>query len=277
MSQNETGVATDNDVRPGPAGAAASGRAEPREPGDPVAASDVSARSESLDAAGQRTGKRAAAPERKCILTGEHGGRGGLIRLALDADGGVHADLGARAPGRGAWLKPDRALIATAAAKGRLRGALMRAFKTSRITVPDDLVETIASGLERRALDRLGLENKAGHLIWGSERIGDALGAGRARLVLHAADAAPDGTAKLDGKARGAAAGGRVASLVLPAGRERLSLALGRENVVHAAVCDAAASQRVVAAVDRWRAFNGMISEDTGADAADDIRYQGPA
>ncbi|MGI4880102.1 MAG: DUF448 domain-containing protein [Janthinobacterium lividum] len=220
---------------------------------------------------------RAAEPERKCILTGEHGARDALIRLALDGDGRVHADLAARAPGRGAWLKPDRALIATAAAKGKLRGALMRAFKTTSIAVPDDLVDRIADGLQRRALDRLGLENKAGNLIWGAERIGDALAAGRVRLLLHADDAAPDGTAKLDGKAKGAP--NRVTSAALPVGREQLSLALGRENVVHAAVCDAAASQRVMAAVERWRAFNGMNSHGTVADetASDDIRHQDPA
>jgi len=209
------------------------------------------------------TGKTASAPERKCILTGTHGTRDGLIRLALDDAGQVHADLAARAPGRGAWLSPDRELIASAAAKGKLRGLLMRAFKTTSIAVPDDLVATIASGLERRALDRLGLENKAGHLIWGSDRIGDALG-GRAKLLLHASDAAPDGVAKLDGRAR---AGG-VTVVVLPADRARLSLALGRENVVHAAVCDGAAAARVIAAVVRWRAFNGISAEAVGVPAA---------
>ena len=211
------------------------------------------------------TGKPSA-PERKCILTGEHGTRDALIRLALDDEGRVHADLAARAPGRGAWLSPDANLIATAAAKGKLRGVLMRAFKTTSIAVPDDLVDTIAGGLQRRALDRLGLENKAGHLIWGSERIGDALNAGRVRLLLHANDAAPDGAAKLDGKAKGAP--NRVRSIVLPVGREILSLALGRENVVHAAVCETAAAARVSAAVGRWRAFNGLDFNDMGADAA---------
>lgn len=218
-------------------------------------------------------GKTASAPERKCILTGRHGTRDGLIRLALDGDGRVHADLAARAPGRGAWLSPDSALIATAAGKGRLRGALLRAFKTSAVTVPDDLVDTIATGLERRALDRLGLENKAGNLIWGSDRIGEALQAGRARLLLHASDAAADGRAKLDGKARGAP--NTVVSLVIPADRARLSLALGRENVVHAAVCDAGAATRVTAAVDRWRAFNGLISVVATATTAVEMKVSG--
>lgn len=191
-------------------------------------------------------------PERRCIISGEHGGRGDLIRLALDADGAVAPDLGAKAPGRGAWVTPDRTLIATALATGKLRGALSRAFKTSAITVPDDLVARIDAGLERRAMDTLGLANKAGHLIWGGDRIGDALAAGRARLLLHASDAAADGSDKLDRKARG------IATMVLPVSRERLSLALGRENVVHAAVCDSATAARVTAAVDRWLAFSGL-------------------
>ena len=215
-------------------------------------------------------------PERRCIISGEHGARAELIRLALDANGAVMPDLGARAPGRGAWLSPNRALIATAAGKGRLRGALMRAFKTNSIAVPDDLVERIAEGLKRRALDGLGLANKAGHLIWGTERIGDALLNGRARLLLHAADAAPDGIRKLDGKAL--AAERNVPVRVLPVGREELSLALGRENVVHAAVCDSAGAARVVAALDRWLAFNGTNDGVSEASAASgEIRYQGPA
>ena len=191
-------------------------------------------------------------PERRCIISGDHAGRDDLIRLALDADGAVAPDLGARAPGRGAWITPDRELIAAALAKGKLKGAIARAFKTSAIQVPDDLVARIDAGLERRAMDALGLANKAGHLIWGGERIGDALAAGRAKLLLHASDAAEDGTEKLRRKARG------IATIVLPVSRERLSLALGRENVVHAAVCDSAGAARVTAALQRWLAFSGL-------------------
>ncbi len=227
-----------------------------------------------IDVHGGAGGKAASTPERKCILTGAHGTRDGLIRLALDERRrGSMPTLarGRRDAARG--CRPTAALIATAAAKGKLRGALMRAFKTTSVTVPDDLVETIASGLERRALDRLGLENKAGHLIWGSDRIGEALRAGRAKLLLHASDAAPDGMAKLDGKARGAP--NSVVSLVLPADRARLSLALGRENVVHAAVCDGAAAMRVIAAVDRWRAFNGLILVETTANDAVEMKVSG--
>lgn len=210
-------------------------------------------------------------PERKCILSGEHGSRDALIRLAIGPDGEVLPDLGAKAPGRGAWISPDRQLIEQAIAKGRLRGALARAFKGQPLRVPDDLAQRIETGLLRRALDRLGLEMRAGHLILGFDRISDALGSGRAHLILHALDAASDGRAKLDGKARM----GRIPSLTIPASRMDLSLALGRENVVHAALDDRAAAARVSAAVERWRAFCGLRDEGTDAGdapAADDVR-----
>lgn len=201
------------------------------------------------------------APERKCILSGEHGPREGLIRLALGPDGEVLPDLGAKAPGRGAWISPDRQLIETAVAKGRLRGALARAFKGAPIEVPADLVDRIEQGLKRRALDRLGLEMRTGNLMLGSDRILDKIRAGRVHLLLHAADASLDGRGKLDQKLRVSEVGETV---VLPVGRAELSVALGRENVVHAALCDRAAAIRVAAAVSRWRAFCG--TNDHGAD-----------
>lgn len=200
-------------------------------------------------------------PERKCVLSGEHGPRAGLIRLALGPDGTVLPDLGAKAPGRGAWVSPDRRLIETAVAKGRLRGALARAFKDSKIDVPDDLADRIADGLKRRTLERLGLELRAGHLILGSDRILDRIRAGRVELLLHAADASPDGRGKLDQKLRVSEVG---KAIVLPVGRAELSVALGRENVVHAALCDRAAATRVATAVSRWDAFCG--TNDDGAD-----------
>jgi len=109
----------------------------------------------------QPMGDDAHLPERRCILTGAHGARDELVRLALGPDGAVWPDLAARLPGRGAWIKADRALLEAAIAKGKLKGALARAFKDAPPTIPDDLPARIAAGLERRALDRLGLEHRA--------------------------------------------------------------------------------------------------------------------
>jgi predicted RNA-binding protein YlxR (DUF448 family) len=200
-------------------------------------------------------GAEGATPERRCILTGAHGPRASLIRLALGPDNQVAADLGAKLPGRGAWISADRAMLETAMAKGKLKGALARAFKANNLKLSEDLADQIAVGLERRALDRLGLENKAGNLIWGHERVGEALLKGKVRLLMHAQDARADGMSKLEARRRGASPD--TVSIVLPVGRDQLSMALGRENVVHAAIGDGGGAARVIEALERWAAFNG--------------------
>ncbi|MGF1550273.1 MAG: DUF448 domain-containing protein [Sphingomonadaceae bacterium] len=204
-------------------------------------------------------------PERTCIVSRRKAPQAELIRLALGPDGTVHPDIRARAPGRGAWIGADRAELEGAQAKGRLKEALARAFKTGAMTVPDDLPLRIEQALRQAALDRLGLEARAGTLLSGSERIERAARKGEVELVIHAADAAADGRKTLDQAWR---AGGRQGEgLVFPADRAILSAALGRQNVVHIALTDRAAAERVLRAMERWRAFIGPDFE-AEADAA---------
>jgi predicted RNA-binding protein YlxR (DUF448 family) len=194
-------------------------------------------------------------PERKCILTGAHGERASLIRLALGPDGAVWPDLAAKLPGRGAWIVADRAVLEAAMAKGKLRAALARAFRTP-VAVPDDLADRIAAGLERRALDRLGLEHRAGHLIFGADKLNEWCRSGRVHLLLHAADAAEDGVSKLDQAFR-QGDGDMGSVLRLAVGRDALSRALGRENMVHSGVIDGKAAARIATEVARAVAFTG--------------------
>ena len=206
-------------------------------------------------------------PERTCILSRRTAARDALIRLALGPDGAVAPDIRARAPGRGAWIGVDRPTLETAQSKGKLRGALVRAFKTEQIAVPDDLGDRIEAALRQATLDRLGLEARAGNLVTGSDRIETAARRGDVALLIHAADAAAEGRRKLDQAWRvGAEAeGSGRTGLVFPLDRPILSLALGRENVVHVAIVDQAAAARVTHAIDRWRAF---IGRDAGLGAA---------
>ena len=198
-------------------------------------------------------------PERKCILTGAHDARANLIRLALGPDGIVLPDLRAKAPGRGAWIGVDRAALETALAKGKLKGALARAFKTGDITIPADLPDMIEQGLHRLALDRLGLENRAGAVLAGSDRIADAARRGQVHLLLHAEDAGIDGNRKLDQALRVGrdCEGSGLKGMVIPASRTILSMALGRENVVHIALTAPASAARVAQAFARWCGFIG--------------------
>jgi hypothetical protein len=175
----------------------------------------------------------------------------------------VLPDVRARAPGRGAWIGVDRKALEQAQAKGKLRGALQRALKTDQLAIPQDLPQRIEDALRQTALDRLGLEARAGTLIIGAERIAVSARRGELRLLLHAEDAAEDGRRSLDQAWR--VGGGAQEGLVFPAQRTILSLALGRQNVVHIGIIDAAAAARVLSALTRWRAF---IEADEGLSAA---------
>ncbi|MBV7255950.1 DUF448 domain-containing protein [Pacificimonas sp. WHA3] len=214
-------------------------------------------------------------PVRTCILSRDAAPRTALIRLALGPDGDVMPDLAAKAPGRGAWLGVDAPTLRIAQGKGQLKGALVRAFKGDVRSVPDDLAASIMTQMQQRTMDTLGLAMKAGHLIFGFERVRSAAKSGTALLLLHAADAAQDGRGKLD-RAQHAAlqsAGRKAKSLTLPLDRAALSVALGQGNVVHVAVTDKGAAERVEAAADRWRAFSGLDGEIgvSAEDAAEGI------
>jgi predicted RNA-binding protein YlxR (DUF448 family) len=198
-------------------------------------------------------------PTRTCILSREESPREGLVRLALSPDGEVLPDIRAKAPGRGAWIGVARAELEVAQAKGKLRGALSRAFKTQDIRIPDDLGARIETQLQRNVLDRLGLEAKAGHVTIGGERLDKAARSGKLHLLLHASDAGEDGAGKLAQAWRVGSdmEGSGRKGLTLPIPRTILSLALGRENVVHAGLIDAKAAKRVSEALDRWLHFIG--------------------
>jgi predicted RNA-binding protein YlxR (DUF448 family) len=217
-------------------------------------------------------------PQPKCILSGDRAAREDLLRLALGPDGQVAPDVRARAPGRGAWIGVDRATLDAANAKGKLKGALARAFKTGDVQVPADLGARIEAALRQAVLDRLGLEARSSNLVMGTERIDTAARRGQVALLIHAADASVEGRRKLDQAWRVGSEreGSGAQGLVFPEGRAILSLALGRENVVHVAIIDRAAAARVNHALGRWRAFIGRedgLSAATakmpGASAAD--------
>jgi hypothetical protein len=205
-------------------------------------------------------------PERTCVLTRRKATKDELIRLALSPDGEVAPDVRARAPGRGAWIGVTRAELDEANAKGRLKAALQRAFKTHAVTVPADLGERTEAALRQNVLDRLGMEARAGNLINGFDRIETAARSGKVHLLLHAADAGADGNRALDQAWR--VGGGGPQGVIFPLDRTILSMALGRENVVHAALTDPAAASRVSHALKRWRAFTGPDRGPGGGEPA---------
>ena len=209
-------------------------------------------------------------PERRCILTGDHGSRDDLLRLAISPDGLVLPDALARAPGRGAWIGVSRTDLETAIAKGKLKGALARAFKGADLTIPDDLAERAEVALRRAFTDRLGLELKSGRMLTGSDRIAENARSGKVAWLAHASDASDDGNRKLDQAWRVGRdlEGSRATGVTLPLDRAALSVALGRDNVVHLALTDPAAALRVAVPLARLMRFLGR---DSGGEARPEV------
>jgi uncharacterized protein len=215
-------------------------------------------------------------PERKCILSGEHEARDALVRLAISPPGPdgacvVLPDALARAPGRGAWIGVSRADLEIALAKGKLKGALARAFGKSLggapLTIPEDLAGRIEAALLRVFTDRLGLEMRAGRLLVGSDRIAENARMGKVAWLAHAADAAEDGSRKLDQAWRVGedAEGSGLRGITLPLDRAALSVALGRDNVVHLALSDKAAAERLSGPLQRLLRYLGAPVPPSGA------------
>ena len=202
---------------------------------------------------------RKAEPERRCVLSGETQPRANLIRLAISPSGLVLPDVQAKAPGRGAWIGATRAEMEAAQAAGKLRGGLARAYRTGDLEIPDDLAEMVERALTQTVLDRLGLEMRIGALILGSHRIAETARAGGVTLLCHASDASEDGRSKLDQAWRVGTdrEGSGLRGLTLPLDRAALSVALGRENVVHLALAGDAAAERVLSPLRRLMHFIG--------------------
>ena len=220
---------------------------------------------------------RETGPERRCILSGDILPRDTMLRLAISpekADGAcdVLPDPLARAPGRGAWLGTSRAELEQAMQKGRLRGALARAYKGARLNVPDDLPELIEQALSRNFSDRLGLAMRSGALILGSDRIAEQARAGRVAWLAHASDASADGNAKLDQAWRVGqdAEGSGAAGVRLPLDRAALSVALGRDNVVHLAIGDAKLAARIDQTLQRLLHYAGSPGPEPGTATPND-------
>lgn len=151
-----------------------------------------------------------------------------LIRFVRAPDGTVVADLRRRLPGRGVWVLAEKDKVAEAIR----RGVFARGFRDKAVASPE-LAGEIEDQLERAALDMLSLANKAGKVAPGFGKAETALMKGDAAVLLHATDGAADGKRKL---AQAARRSGREVPMLEVFSSGQMDLALGRENVVHAAL-----------------------------------------
>ena len=166
-----------------------------------------------------------------------------LIRFVVAPSGEVVADLKRKLPGRGLWISASRRAVAEAVR----RHQFTRGFKRD-VRVAPTLAADTEILLERFAVEALAIAAKAGQVVSGFSKVAEVL-EGRvpspARALIHATDGAADGIRKLDAMVR-QNAGNSGDSVEIPIVKtltsEQLDLALGRANVIHAALLAGPAS-----------------------------------
>ena len=189
--------------------------------------------------------------ERRCIVTGEVLPEARLLRFVLAPDGQIVPDVEARLPGRGLWVRADRGTIAQAVAK-RLFARAAKAPAAADSALP----ERAEARLVERLLAHLGLARRAGELILGFDQVDKALRSeSPPAIVIEAMDAAPDGRRKLQAAAT---ARGHVPFVIGALTNVELSLALGRENVVHAALKPGRIAERLIFEAARLGGFRAL-------------------
>jgi predicted RNA-binding protein YlxR (DUF448 family) len=172
-------------------------------------------------------------PDRRCIVTGDVQPKAGLVRFVVSPEGQVLPDLAGKLPGRGIWVTAERQTIEKAAKKG----LFARAAKAP-VTVPENLMDMVESGLARRVVETISLARKAGRAVAGFEKVKGWLADGKAKVLLQASDGSERGKGKL-----WTPEGGRWFGCLTAA---ELGLAFGRDSVIHGALGAGGLSERVV-------------------------------
>ncbi|HZP76201.1 MAG TPA: RNA-binding protein [Pseudolabrys sp.] len=196
-------------------------------------------------------GPKGAASERTCALTRTQKPTGEMVRFVVGPDGKVVPDVRRKLPGRGLWITATQDALREAIK----RNLFSRGFK-KEVRVGTELVEQTGELLARAALDALAIAGKASLVVTGFSKVEAALGSEKLVGLLHAADGAADGKRKIDAALR--------RQSPLPEGRveivggftsAQLDLALGRLNVVHAALLAGSASETFLARALRYERF----------------------
>jgi len=183
--------------------------------------------------------------ERRCIVRRTSLTEDRLIRFVASPDGVVTPDISARLPGRGLWVTAERAAIIEAGEKS----GFSRAAK-EQLTLPGEaagqsrqdaavaLADLTEKLLRDRAIAALGMAKRGGALTHGRMRVEERINKGPIGALVEACDAAEDGRRQVRTKLRNLERDAEQAHapLINCFTVAELSLALGAENVVHAAL-----------------------------------------
>ena len=217
---------------------------------------------------GPRTEK--SATMRMCAVSREVRPIDELIRFVVAPTGEVVADIKRKLPGRGLWITASHQVVAEAIR----RHHFARGFKRD-LWVPPTLATDTEALLARSVTEALAIAAKAGQVVAGFSKVETALKERRSRntvqALIHAADGAADGIRKLDallGQNAGVDGESTRIPVVTILTSAELDLALGRSNVIHAAVLAGPASKTFLSrsqTLVRYRMADADKTAGTGA------------
>jgi predicted RNA-binding protein YlxR (DUF448 family)/ribosomal protein L30E len=208
-----------------------------------------------MTAAARKMEEDEAMRERRCIVTGEIMPDNRLIRFVLAPDGEVVPDVAAKLPGRGLWVWATRAAVGEAVEK-KLFARAAKAPANASIGLADRTEKALLT----RMLGDLGLARRSGALVLGFDNVLRALESPKPpKLLIDAADGAADGKRKLYNAAH---ARGMKPELVTCLTSAELGLALGRENVIHAAVQPGGLAERLMFDAERLQGFRARSGSE---------------
>jgi uncharacterized protein len=192
--------------------------------------------------------------ERMCVVSRQVKGIDDLIRFVLAPTGEVVPDVRRKLPGRGLWVSLSRNAVNEAAR----RSLFAKSFKQA-VTVPSDLADLTETLLSRSALEALAMAGKSGAVVSGFGKVEDAIGSRQAQALIHASDGSRDGIRKLNAKWAAVAGGNPVSPVIETFTSDELDLALGRSNVIHAALLSGPATKTFLT---RWRTLERFRHPD---------------
>ena len=223
---------------------------------------------------GPRTDR--SATMRMCAVTRQVRPIDELIRFVVAPSGEVIPDLKRKLPGRGLWVSASRQTLAEAVRRHQFSKGFKREVRVSP-TLPAD-TEAL---LVRSTLDALAMAAKAGQVISGFGKVEDALTSRQTRAsveaLIHASDGAADGIRKLDAVLRQNAVVNDKSNqfpVVTALTSEQLDLALGRSNVIHAALLAGPASKTFLSRSQILVRYRMADADKTAGNAAENSPIQ---
>ncbi|WP_050425394.1 RNA-binding protein [Bradyrhizobium tropiciagri] len=216
---------------------------------------------------GPRTQK--SATTRMCAVSREVRPIDELIRFVVAPTGEVIPDLKRKLPGRGLWVSASRRSVAEAVRRHQFSKGFKRDVRVAP-TLPTDTDALLV----RSVTEALAMAAKAGQVVAGFGKVEDALNRNETAALIHASDGAADGIRKLDAivRQRGEKRGETpVIAVVNVLTSEELDLALGRSNVIHAALLAGPASKTFLSRCQMLVRYR-MADDDKTAEAARNSR-----